>query len=710
MSLPQAPEGVLDPKYPWYNAKVGEQTWIILKAKLTGGEAFGTEYSSFVYLTSADADRLIENLKKDPRGYPQFNNIGGAKQYENLQKYQEWLVEEYLEKPFRKQVDNKIEEAAIESRMEEITSERKTLGDEKKEKAKSFISGGETSFRSGKKINAKTTSISNIIPKKTIPQEIVEKITSPSELGGGENEPVTNAPRGVVTSLGRLTLNLEQSNNNLEKIIEVIVEDYKTTKETNKKEIEDYRKRVANRGKILGKKEFGSDKVDLSGIIKKYVGSFFSGTGGAIRALAGLNLIEGIMTGDPGKILGSLTGITASYLPAIGMAIGGKVAESLGKKLFLGGARRSGGIVRGFGGVAREAKPISKLARGGGRLALGVGLAAGALAIGGKIFGGGGEAQRVGDITNPKQDGQGGADVLMPKDSLKRFDDLNTKFEQAINMLLSGGGGPAPDGVGSGPVGPSSYAPGTIPGKVKQDTQFTTGVTQLAKKYDIPEDYLYAVMGFETGGTFSPSMRNKAGSGATGLIQFMPETAKGLGTTTDALSKMTRTEQLKYVDKYFGGTLNKGGSLSDVYMSVLFPAAVGKPEDFVLFGKGAMSGYTGIAYDQNKGLDSNKDGSVTKKEAANMVTKYLPSGSRSALPPAPALPPPERVALASPTPRNIPSPGSTAQQNIQPFPVASAANAPSSGTSDGSEGPPAINTTYYENFLALYSKLIYQIV
>jgi hypothetical protein len=374
------------------------------------------------------------------------------------------------------------------------------------------------------------------------------------------------------------------------------------------------------------------------------------------------------------------------------MAIGGKVAENLGKKLFLGGGRRSGGIVRGFGGIAREAKPISRLARGGGRLALGAGLAAGALAIGGKIFGGGGEAQRVGDITNPKQDGQGGADVLMPKDSLKRFDDLNTKFEQAVNMLLNGGGGPGP-----GPTGPSSYSPGTIPGKVKQDTQFTTGVTQLAKKYDIPEDYLYAVMGFETGGTFSPSITNKAGSGATGLIQFMPTTAKGLGTTTDALSKMSRSEQLQYVDKYFSNKLSKGASLSDVYMSVLMPAAVGKDDSTVLFGPGGIipGGYT-----QNRGLDLNKDGVVTKGEATSKVANYLPTGSGSTPPPAPVLP----------TPRYLPSPGGGGQ-GITAVPVSSGAmSAPSSGTSDGSEGPPAINTTYYENFLALYSKLIYQIV
>ena len=124
MSLPQPPEGILDPKQPWYLGKVGEKTWVILKARLTGGEAFGTEYSTFVRLTSTDADKLIENLKKDPRGYPQINQTGGAGGFENLQKYQEWLREDYLEKPFNKERDAKIEEAAIESRMREIDAER----------------------------------------------------------------------------------------------------------------------------------------------------------------------------------------------------------------------------------------------------------------------------------------------------------------------------------------------------------------------------------------------------------------------------------------------------------------------------------------------------------------------------------------------------------------------------------------------------------
>ena len=233
------------------------------------------------------------------------------------------------------------------------------------------------------------------------------------------------------------------------------------------------------------------------------------------------------------------------------------------------------------------------------------------------------------------------------------FDELNlsvenwgTDFENVIKLITT----PLTEGIASGedarPLGTENtdqgayetpapysgsggYSKGKIPEKVKSDTKFTEGITSLAKKYNIPEDYLYALMAFETGGSFSPSQKNRAGSGATGLIQFMPETAKGLGTSTSDLSKMSRSEQLKYVDKYFSGKGIEGGSLSDTYMAVLFPAAVGKPEDFVLFGKGAMKGYTGIAYEQNKGLDLNKDGSVTKAEASTKVKEYLPRQSQA---------------------------------------------------------------------------------
>ena len=199
-------------------------------------------------------------------------------------------------------------------------------------------------------------------------------------------------------------------------------------------------------------------------------------------------------------------------------------------------------------------------------------------------------------------------------------------------------GGVAPGGVAPGGVTPGGAGPGFVPGgpaaKVGNDLEFQQGVERLAKKYNVSVQDLYAVMSFETGGTFNPAQKNMAGSGATGLIQFMPSTAKGLGTSTEELSKMTRTEQLKYVDKYFSNKGIEGGNLDDLYMSILFPVAVGKPDNFVLFGKGAIEGYRGIAYEQNSGLDVNRDGSITKAEAAAKVRKHY-SNMQFVTPPTP---------------------------------------------------------------------------
>ena len=39
-------------------------------------------------------------------------------------------------------------------------------------------------------------------------------------------------------------------------------------------------------------------------------------------------------------------------------------------------------------------------------------------------------------------------------------------------------------------------------------------------------------------------------------------------------SGMSRVQQMKYVEKYLSNKGIRGGNLSDIYMSVLFPAAV----------------------------------------------------------------------------------------------------------------------------------------
>ena len=58
-------------------------------------------------------------------------------------------------------------------------------------------------------------------------------------------------------------------------------------------------------------------------------------------------------------------------------------------------------------------------------------------------------------------------------------------------------------------------------------------------------NWLMACMAWETGEKFTPDVKNLAGSGATGLIQFMKATAEDLGKyrkvtlTTDMLARMT---------------------------------------------------------------------------------------------------------------------------------------------------------------------------
>ena len=151
---------------------------------------------------------------------------------------------------------------------------------------------------------------------------------------------------------------------------------------------------------------------------------------------------------------------------------------------------------------------------------------------------------------------------------------------------------------------------------------FNTKVVDIAKDLDADPAHLLAVMNFETGGTLDSKFKNKAGSGATGLIQFMPATAKEL-TKADSkaaaikiLEDMTPTEQLDYVKKYLEPFKGKLNTLDDVYMAVLYPKAVGKDSDYALFEKGTK------AYWQNRGLDINEDGIVTKAEAASKVRKY----------------------------------------------------------------------------------------
>lgn len=159
----------------------------------------------------------------------------------------------------------------------------------------------------------------------------------------------------------------------------------------------------------------------------------------------------------------------------------------------------------------------------------------------------------------------------------------------------------------------------------KVSVDFITKVRDIASKLDMSwqgADELISCMAFETGETFSPTIKNGAGAPYYGLIQFGEAAATDAGTTLAALLKMTAEQQIEYVYKFFKPYTGKLKTISDVYMRILYPVAVGKPEDYVLF---IDDGKT-KKYIQNKGLDVNKDGKITKAECAIKVADKLVKG------------------------------------------------------------------------------------
>lgn len=152
-----------------------------------------------------------------------------------------------------------------------------------------------------------------------------------------------------------------------------------------------------------------------------------------------------------------------------------------------------------------------------------------------------------------------------------------------------------------------------------QDPDFNRKVDKIATALGVDSKDLIAI--FKQESRVNPAAVNPM-SGATGLIQFMPDTARRLGTTTDDLRQMDAVQQLDYVYRYFKMVgVRPGMKLGDLYMAVFMPAHIGKSEDTVL-GQIGASGFSGAVYRQNKGLDQNRDGVITVADVKQSVQRF----------------------------------------------------------------------------------------
>ncbi len=149
---------------------------------------------------------------------------------------------------------------------------------------------------------------------------------------------------------------------------------------------------------------------------------------------------------------------------------------------------------------------------------------------------------------------------------------------------------------------------------------FYNKAVAIAKRLNCDPNDLLAIMYSESG--LKPGAVNNS-SGATGLIQFIPSTAESLGTTTQALKRMSAEEQLVYVEKYLSkmkkaagfGASDKIGAGS-LYALIFLPARANKE---VLASMYESNSY----YSANRGLDRNGDGQITKSELAQRVRGYM---------------------------------------------------------------------------------------
>jgi len=142
---------------------------------------------------------------------------------------------------------------------------------------------------------------------------------------------------------------------------------------------------------------------------------------------------------------------------------------------------------------------------------------------------------------------------------------------------------------------------------------------------------LMACMKFESAGTFSPTIQNQGGAQFFGLIQFGKDAATDLGLTLDQIKAMSQLEQLDLVFKYFEMWEKRGKvyrRMEDFYLTIFYPAAVGKGPNEVIFRRDSTDRMNAKGYIQNKGFDAANTGVITVGQICERMYSEYYEGMR----------------------------------------------------------------------------------
>lgn len=156
---------------------------------------------------------------------------------------------------------------------------------------------------------------------------------------------------------------------------------------------------------------------------------------------------------------------------------------------------------------------------------------------------------------------------------------------------------------------------------------FYNKVVEISKRIGCDPNDLMGLMYSESG--LDSTKGN--GIGATGLIQFLPSTAKALGTTCAALKAMSPEQQLVYVEKCLQMSKRQAGISSDkkigrgtLYALIFLPARANRN---VLTQRGEVYYDGKNGKNGNQGLDLNKDDYITKADLDARIQNKIREGT-----------------------------------------------------------------------------------
>lgn len=168
---------------------------------------------------------------------------------------------------------------------------------------------------------------------------------------------------------------------------------------------------------------------------------------------------------------------------------------------------------------------------------------------------------------------------------------------------------------------------------------FIKKLDQVSERLGMNPRDLLLVMYMESG--VSAGAINPHGN-ATGLIQFMPQTLKGLGLSKDQIKNFHNTsaeDQLDLVEKYIKGKGRQFKSATEYYVANFFPASLSRwtgsspieNRNVVVAARDAKNPNERAAYEGNQVLDANKDGKITVGDLMKVLSNVGNSSGYKAM-------------------------------------------------------------------------------